>query len=478
MRRKLLMLAGVGILALVVGFSARLYSEGGLPGTVLANALRKNNDATSGKYSGTLTVTPDGAEPLTISFSGASDVTDIKNPKGSASLSTTLPGTPEVRRLIEPGSMKLEFRFFGPVLYVQLAALPKTLLDLSPIIGEWVKIEPTSVTALTGQPTKTPEISPEQLAELKSIVAAGNVIRYAGTLASTEVQGQAMHHYGIFIDREALIALLPKLIAWSHEVSGQIAEAGETQSINKVIDALRKLPAEQYPKGEIFIGRTDGFIHRLMLGATIKPSPVPGIGTDAVPAPTVAFNIDATYSDFNQPVSIEEPTEAISFEEAMGSVLAATQRPAANVGYQDIVEWVQSISASSRAGIETAAALRENLYETKRTKEQYQLYDRCANYIVSQAVRNISNAELDALRSRTAAFKTLSLNTNETDNAALRQDLISSLQSEYIMPGIIDSVGLETVLTIDSVMGGTVTPANPITSKAACRTLPVPSQYR
>ena len=478
MVKKLLMLAGVGILALVVGFSARLYSEGGLPGTVLANALSKNNTATSGKYKGTLTVTPDGVTPLTLNFSGANDVTDIKNPKGSASLSTTLPDTPDVKQLIEPGSVELEFRFFGSILYVQLAALPKTLFDLSPIIGEWVKIDPASVTALTGQPTQTPEISPEQLAELKDIVATGNVVRYIGTLASTEINGQAMHHYGISVDREALIVLLPKLIAWSHKVSGQAAEPDEAQIISKVIDGLRRLPADQYPKGEIFIGRADGFIHRLILGAKIEPGPVPGIGTNVVSPPHITFSVDVTYSDFNQPVTIEEPIAAISFEEAIGRVLAATQRPAANVGYQDIVDWVQSISAPARAGIEAAASLRENLYETKRTKEQYQLYDRCANYIVSQAVRNISNAELDALRSRTAAFKTLSLNTNETDNAALRQDLVVSLQSEYIMPGVIDSVGLETVLTIDSVMGGTATPASPTTSKAACRTLPVPSQYK
>jgi hypothetical protein len=465
MSKKVLTLVAIGVLAVVVGFGARLYGEGGLPSTVLKNALHKFSEIESVRYKSTLTISADTAQDatstvVTIEVEGAN--ASQPAPRGTATVLAKIPAVPELASFIEPGFVKFEFRFIKDAAYLRLISLPKTSFDLSAIIDQWVR----------ANATPAPDAAtPQQLRALQTEFIEGGVIRYTGALPNVVAGGEAMHHYAIAIDKERLISFIPRLVTWTQSVSGRPPAPEDQQAVDQLVGVLRDLPAAAYPTGEVLISRRDGTLRNVTLRSAFAPEGAPRIN--------VTFSV--AYSSFNEPVSIDVPASVISLEEAIGRVLGAAGQPAASIAFSEIHQWVKNVSPAVLSDITEAVNLTSVLYERAPSgKSDYLRYTSCTSYILSQAASRLTPEDFDALRAKPAALAALVPDVSHRNSAALiRKDLPLSLYNEYVLPEMLDAYGLAAILEVDRALTGEQINAKTFTaSKAACATLPVAARFK
>ncbi|WKZ28837.1 MAG: hypothetical protein QY323_04895 [Patescibacteria group bacterium] len=318
-----------GILVLAGGASATYFfflKED--PEKVLAAALSGTMDIKAFEFESSLRVeattsaTGAGAEALLpvlsddaasvkllLTVNGAIDHADRTKPKSRFDMklaSTSLANGSPI--------LGLSTRQLEDATYLSLTEVPSNMfIDLSPIAGVWVKIDPKGLakqfvgTATTEEaPAPKETITEEQKAEIRAAFIELRPVRVKKALKDEDVDGVASRHYQLAVDQEALEAFVFRM---QGIMNGEASLAYE-----KFVDDYERYSKEvTVTSSEIWIGRESGLPTRVLLQMT-------GSATEDVPADgTMTF--DVKFKNINQTPVIEAPAESKTFEEIFGQLM-------------------------------------------------------------------------------------------------------------------------------------------------------------
>lgn len=159
---------------------------------------------------------------------------------------------------------------------------------------------------------------------------------------------------------------------------------------------------------------------------------------------------------------------------------STTTESNATLSYGEIIEWLKTLPSTIQEDIEVAKKLTINLYQKRPTfTGEYQLYKRCTNYIIAQAVSQLTIQNLTALRIKPAAAAILVPGIHiATTDEGMKDGLLLSLPQEYIKTETAFAVGRNIMIQLDSTLDpdGSNQLATP--SKSACKNMPVPAKYK
>ncbi|MFA5854288.1 MAG: thrombospondin type 3 repeat-containing protein [Patescibacteria group bacterium] len=320
----------IGVLAVVGGASATylLYFKAN-PDKIVGEALSAMIDLNAVEYAASLKIeatssaTSSGAMTI-LPILGASD--DSKKPM---KLLLTLEGAydrldrAQTKSKMNVKIASTEVMNGSPIVGLSVLQLPEAtylsltdapsnmFIDLSPIVGTWIKIDPKSLVKQFASNTATPEttkkqVTAEQTEALKLAFAQTRPIRVTETLKAEEVDGVSSLHYRLAIEKDALKEFVIK--------TQEIMDGEASLAYEKFNDDYERFSKQlNITSLEMWIGKESGLPTRFSLQATAKES-------EDVPAEgTLAF--DLKLKNFNQTPTIEAPKESKTFEEIFGELM-------------------------------------------------------------------------------------------------------------------------------------------------------------
>lgn len=326
--KRLALIVGIvaGILVLAGGASAAYFfyfKED--PEKILAQAISGMMDVNAFEYGASLRVeattsaTSAGAETLLpllggasgeaapikllLTLDGAMDRTDRAKPKTSF-------GIKIASTAVANGSpiVGLSVRQLEDATYLSLTEAPSNMfIDLSPIVGVWIKIDPKGLakqiagTAATDESSAPKEtMTEDQKTKIRGAFVELRPVRVEKVLKEEGVDGVASRHFQLAIDQAALEAFV---LRTQSIMNGEASLAYE-----KFNDDYKRYSKEtEITSFEIWIGKESGLPTRIRMEMTVK-------ATGDVPADGTA-TFDMKLKNFNQVPVIEVPAEAKTFEE-------------------------------------------------------------------------------------------------------------------------------------------------------------------
>lgn len=227
---------------------------------------------------------------------------DPQNPQVDGRLTLTLPVAlgPLGAKTLNP---KISVRMkTAEAIYVRVDQVPPLpFFDLSKVSGQWVKINMGELKQKYGVlfdlPPKPDESSAAQGEKVAEIYHEHPFLVLT-RLAAEAVDGAQADHLGFSLDREQLKDFLN---AMAQEMGQSPATPEQLALIDELFDQGLAV------NGELWIGQRDHFL-RQVTGALATN--VPDLGK-------LTANLRATFTGINQPVTVEEPTDAISLDEVM-----------------------------------------------------------------------------------------------------------------------------------------------------------------
>jgi hypothetical protein len=239
---------------------------------------------------------------FSIDFSGASDLRDLNKPKAMFRF--------DINTDILSQVFGIEARTVENIIYLKLSNVPDLgFFDLSFLKNQWIKIDPESIKKQFGlekleeqlkEARKEQELSPEQMEQIKEIAARAKIFKITEKLASEKIDGINTHHYKFMIDKEGLIQLFTEINKTMQEES--LTEK-ELQELNESLQAV------ETPEGEIWIGKKDLLLYKILLELDIKE-------TEKTKSEG-KITILVQFKNYGKAVQIDIPTPVKTMEEIM-----------------------------------------------------------------------------------------------------------------------------------------------------------------
>ncbi len=261
-----------------------------------------------------VTVTPEGSAEGAKALGGApktfavnvqaSYVNDPANPQVDAEFTFTLPVGMELGPL---GAMTLNPKISvrkktAETIYFRVDQLPPLpFFDLSKVSGQWVKIDMAELkqkygVSFDGVPKQ--DASSAAQGEKVAKIYREHPFLALTRLAAEAVDGVQTDHLRFSLDRERLKDFLNAL---AQEMGQPPATPEQLAQIDELFDQGLAV------NGELWIGQQDHFL-RQVTGSLATNVPDTG---------KLTANLRETFTNINQPVTVEEPADSISLEEAM-----------------------------------------------------------------------------------------------------------------------------------------------------------------
>ncbi len=308
------------------------------------------------------TVLPSGKEKISVGFTldtnGAADISDWEKQKVSShlNLGLSLPGAPKI-------NIKLDFMMADGAAYFRLtdvnewSALAKPLIgDISSLDGKWIKVDFAEfqnqmlyglgsvnsisnfslgnnpnlelglVGGLVGGASLPAGISKDQVLELKRIFENNKIFLVEKELPKETVDGENSYHYRIALDKAAVknavvdfTIMFQKAMMEGFGIGAPTAEELEKAKqdmavgIGQALDDAEKFIKEhaQVSSADVWIGKSSKQIKRVVLDFTVSHESLGG---------EVHFRSEAAYTKIGEPVVVEAPKDALSFESVVGQL--------------------------------------------------------------------------------------------------------------------------------------------------------------
>ncbi len=253
--------------------------------------------------------TPDKPIKSLLRIDGVLDHTDAAHPKDGMTMTlastAALGGAPLVG---------IEERGLNRTVYVRLTHAPTDFpIDLTPIVGQWAKIDGEALAERFGVATSTTDaVKPSLDAAQKAKTAAAFLelkpLRVIEVLKEQQIDGVTAHHFRISADKEAIKAFVLRL--------RDIRDDKASLAYEKFNDDLeRAWPGIRIETFEAWVGKRDGLPKRLLLQAkTAESKEMPIAG---------ATTIEMDFTRFDAPVKIDAPSDAKPLEEIMDMLLSS-----------------------------------------------------------------------------------------------------------------------------------------------------------
>ncbi len=355
-RKKILPIITVLILLCMAGGAAAYSYYIGvfvtLPG-LLSESINNARVVTSSKYDATFDVDFSeikdidnqlnalssigiNSKQIHFSFKGLSDIADPNNLKASSLISFSMGGYL---------SAEFELRVVNNTLYAalkkapNLGTFPLPIPSISQYTNKWFSFPFKSINGqMAGTPfpyeTVSPPMGPlgikftdEQKEHLAKMFQDAHLITTIAKLTPETVGGEPSYHFSFDLDRDAIRPYLQSLKEYISTIDGSELMASQLSAVDlvKFDEAITKLKDF---KGEIWIGRNDKLIHKIVISFGILP--------DLSKDEQVKVNMSAIFSDYNKPVSIIAPAESTPFadliEASMGEARQKGKEAAIKTG--------------------------------------------------------------------------------------------------------------------------------------------------
>ncbi|OGI93597.1 hypothetical protein A3A03_00810 [Candidatus Nomurabacteria bacterium RIFCSPLOWO2_01_FULL_40_18] len=315
----LLLAAGAGTYAYYTGYFVSLP-------TIFTESISNSKNITSAKYDISLDIdlselqalnsapNPSGIDfkKFNFSASGASDISNIENPKLSSILSLTM------------GSIlaSAELRVLDKTFYGQITKIPDfgnlpVPLTLSAYQNKWFSLsfKPGDIDKLKALDQSfqidsnnfTNQLTPEQRDHLLKLFQDANLMKTTKRLNPETVDGESSYHFSFDFDRDATISFAQSVYDYLNTLSvdKNIPKLPPFNSIivSELLDKIKNF------NGEIWIGRNDKLIHKLSVSFGIQPS--------LAKNEQIKTKMVIVYSDYNKPVSVVAPEGSTSLNDLL-----------------------------------------------------------------------------------------------------------------------------------------------------------------
>lgn len=240
----------------------------------------------------------------TVSFSGATDVLDLNNPKAKFqfNIETDFNGSPQ--------SFGLEARTIKEAFYIQLTSVPDIgFIDLSFLKNQWVKFDTASLEEFQEQlegkdvekelESEDEELTPEQTEQLRELVKESKIFEITEKLPVEKINEVKVRHYKYNIYEDNLVQFL---IDARKIIDGETPPAEEIKELKEAMDQISSM------EGEIWINKKDLFLQKITFSADVKSNKEDMEGT-------ISFSLQL--KSHNQPVQVEAPDSYKTLEEIM-----------------------------------------------------------------------------------------------------------------------------------------------------------------
>jgi hypothetical protein len=245
----------------------------------------------------------------TIKTNIAFDYLDIENIKSKETISAL------------NDSVGAEIAFVNKIIYGRINkfdldstkyGLPIDQTIKDQFINKWIKITDLSKDNLYDEIKKNIQEAETTKIEITTLVKNHpNIIKSIKRLPGEKISGVNTHHYKIEIDTNEVIDAITE---YSISKTGEQPEAEEINKLKQDINKYFSL--NNY---EIWIGKNDNFVYRVLLDLEIK-----GLGTEeeATTAGSVRFQLTSNMYNHNKPLTVSEPQEYINIEDLMMGLMS------------------------------------------------------------------------------------------------------------------------------------------------------------
>lgn len=241
---------------------------------------------------------------LVFTADGGSDLIDINNPKANFTFTFNVTSTGSTSPV---ASANISLISLNKSLYLKInnftipAEYSYPGIDISQVSGRWIKIDQDSIKSLSqAGSTETANLDISQWSKtIQDLILAENIFSDAQQLNDQIISGQDTYHYLIKVGKVKIKDFISRLTGDSG-ISQEMVSAFADSIINTIGDINL----------EIWIGKKDYMLYKYSIDKVIDVSKIqPGVNM------LIEIKLNATNSNFDQPISVQAPEGAQKIEE-------------------------------------------------------------------------------------------------------------------------------------------------------------------
>lgn len=257
-----------------------------------------------------------GPQKLSFSLKGYSDVSNSKNLKNSSIVSFDM----------NPFSFGAELRLIKNIFYAKITKAP-TVASLftggESYENKWLSFPLDSIPGIDANPVNDLVLQ-QQKDYLYKMIRDAHLIKQTARLSPEVVGGKSSYHFVFDLDRPGITDYLKSLTEYltTFLKDNPSFSSFDKELSSKALDRIKDF------KGEIWIGRNDKLIHKLVLDFSVQ--------LDPVKEEQVKMNMVAIFSDYDQPVNVSAPLESIPYDSLLGDARQKGKEAAIRANLQSI----------------------------------------------------------------------------------------------------------------------------------------------
>ncbi|MDZ7726000.1 MAG: DUF6612 family protein [Candidatus Campbellbacteria bacterium] len=259
-----------------------------------------------------------------VNIDGGFDVSDVNSITATMNASMETSTSENFKAGSNDFDSELAIRFIDNTLYINLAKAPNIgFFSLSPFENQWISIDPESSEEF-GYSISEEELDKnveeviaqamEVAGQLKEINAehGGFEVAYEGT---ERIEGDSSYHFAIGINKENIY---DTLVAISEEFSVE----GEEVNYPPRSELEEMLKPVENVSLDVYVSKSNYLVTKESLSAEYSDDEEAS-GT---------MNVTTTYSNFNEPLNVEAPEDARSFEDVLNEMFGPMMNSQMNTG--------------------------------------------------------------------------------------------------------------------------------------------------
>ena len=248
---------------------------------------------------------------LKINFEGWQDLVSPKT-NSQLALNINYSGSSS-QPFLSDFNLGLEARWLDKTIYAKLTNLPDLgIFDVSFLKDQWISFDATGIeeqSKLLEDKMKVEEgtakkITPEVRAQLVKLLIEKKAVSIAAKLPTEKFDNQSMFHYQLAVSKDGLDSFYLEaypLVTGKQATPERIAEFATSST--EMVNSLENI--------QIWIGKDDYLPHKLSFDSKLKETSESKVNGNIA--------VILTASEFNQPVVINAPENAKTFQELISS---------------------------------------------------------------------------------------------------------------------------------------------------------------
>lgn len=196
----------------------------------------------------------------------------------------------------------VEILSIAKVLYLKLTKIPDFgFLDLSLIKDQWIKIEPSDAETVGVSTKEELEAVKETAERVLTIISETPIFILKDKLGQEEIDGVKTYHLKLNIDKTELKSLVRKI--------NDLLPPEERSSTENLAEADKTIDKTEFEDFDVWLGVDDALLYRYV--SKVSKQEIFGV--------EMSSDTEWRLSNYNQPLKIDAPQDAKSFDEVIAA---------------------------------------------------------------------------------------------------------------------------------------------------------------